>query len=138
MITLSLPDDYLGRLIAKVRGVQAREGEVDEDSGSNAQDDRMIDAVQDTRGDLTLREIAQEIRGLNERQQAELVALLWVGRGDAEPEAWEDTVNMARERQDIPTERYLLTQPLTAEYWSEGAERLGVSVAVDSVERRGD
>jgi hypothetical protein len=134
MITLSFPTDYLGRLIAKVRGVQAREGEVDENSGSNAPDDNMIDAVQDTRGDLSLLEIAQEIRGLNERQQAELVALLWIGRGDAEPEAWEESVEMARERRDTPTERYLLTQPLTAEYWSEGAERLGIAVPVDAVE----
>jgi hypothetical protein len=134
MTTLSLPIDYLGRLVAKVRGVQAREGEVDTDSGSNAPDDKMIDAVQDTPGDLSLLEIAQEIRGLNERQQAELVALLWVGRGDAEPEAWEETVEMARERRDTPTERYLLSQPLTAEYWSEGAERLGIAVPVGTTE----
>ena len=134
MVTLSITSDYLGRLIARVRGLQAREGLVDEDSGSNANDDRMVDAMQDSDEDLSLLEIAQEIRGLNERQQAELVALLWVGRGDAEPEDWEATVETARERRDIPTERYLLTQPLTGEYWSEGAERLGLSIPIDAVE----
>ncbi len=116
MVTLSIPSDYLARLVAKMRGVQAREGEVDLDIGSNAADDRMIDAVQDTRGDLSREEIGREILGLNERQQAELVALLWTGRGDAEPEAWEETVEMARERRDLPTERYLLGQPLAAEH----------------------
>jgi uncharacterized protein DUF3775 len=137
MVTLSIPSDYLARLIAKVRGVQAREGEVDEDSGSNATDDNMIDAVQDSPGDLSRQEVHAEIRGLNERQQAELVALLWTGRGDAEPEAWEDTVSMARERRDTPTDRYLLGQPLVAEYWAEGAERLGLAVTVDTaVEQR--
>jgi hypothetical protein len=124
MVTLSITPEYLGRLIARVRGLQAREGLVDEDSGSNASDDRMVGALQDSDQDLSLVEIAQEIRGLNERQQAELVALLWVGRGDAEPEEWDATV----------TERYLLTQPLTGEYWAEGAERLGVTVPVDTVE----
>ena len=85
MVTLSLPSDYLARLIVKMRGLQAREGEVDVASGSNATDDNMIDAVQETRGDLSREELREEIRGLNERQQAELVALLWTGRGDAEP-----------------------------------------------------
>ena len=103
--TLSLPSDYLARLVAKMRGVEAREAEVDMDIGSNAADDRMIDAVQETAGDLSREEIGREIMGLNERHQAELVALLWTGRGDAEPEAWEETVHMARERRDTPTAR---------------------------------
>jgi hypothetical protein len=133
MVTLSIPSDYLARLVAKMRGVQAREAEVDVDTGSNAADDRMIDAVQETPGDLSREEIGREIMGLNERQQAELVALLWTGRGDAEPEAWEETVEMARERRDIPTERYLLGQPLAAEHWEEGADRLGVSLVGESI-----
>jgi hypothetical protein len=132
MVTLSITPDYLGRLIAKVRGLQAREGLVDEDSGSNASDDRMVGAMQDSNEDLSLLEVAKEIRGLNERQQAELVALVWVGRGDVEPEEWEATVEAARNSRDMPTERYLLTQPLTGEYWAEGAERLGVTVPVDA------
>ena len=133
MVTLSITPDYLGRLIAKVRGLQAREGLVDEDSGSNASDDRMVGAMQDSNEDLSLLEVAKEIRGLNERQQAELVALVWVGRGDVEPEEWEATVEAARNSRDMPTERYLLTQPLTGEYWAEGAERLGVTVPGDTV-----
>ena len=133
MVTLSITPDYLGRLIAKVRGLQAREGLVDEDSGSNASDDRMVGAMQDSNEDLSLLEVAKEIRGLNERQQAELVALVWVGRGDVEPEEWEATVEAARNSRDMPTERYLLTQPLTGEYWAEGAERLGVTVPVATV-----
>ena len=128
MVTLSIPSDYLARLVAKVRGVQAREAEADADTGSNAADDRMVDAVQDTPGDISREEIGREIMGLSERQQAELVALLWTGRGDAEPEAWEETVQMARERKDTPTARYLLGQPLAAEHWEEGAERLGIEL----------
>jgi hypothetical protein len=128
MVTLSIPSDYLARLIVKMRGVQAREAEVDMDTGSNAADDRMIDAVQETPGDLSREEIGSEIMGLNERQQAELVALLWTGRGDAEPEAGDETVQMARERRDTPTTRYLLGQPLAAEHWEEGAERLGIEL----------
>ena len=44
---------YLGRLMARMRGVQGREMAVDEDSGSNPTDDDEIDALQDTPGDLS-------------------------------------------------------------------------------------
>lgn len=136
MVTLSLMTDYLARLVAKTRGIQAQEGEVDVDPGSNPIDDRMIDAVQDTRGDLSREELREEIRGLNDRQQAELVALLWLGRGDFDPEDWESAVGIARDRRDTPTEDYLLSQPLVAELWAEGAERLGIALPVEAIEER--
>jgi hypothetical protein len=126
MTTLSLSSDYLARLILKLRGVQAREGEVDTQPGSNATDDQMIDALQDTRGDLSRAEVQAEIEGLDDRQQAELVALLWLGRGDVEPEEWEETVELARERRTSPASSYLLGQPLVAEHWAEGAMKLAI------------
>jgi hypothetical protein len=55
----------------------------------------MIDPLEDTPDDLSHEEVRDEIRGLDHRQQAELVALAWTGRGDAEPEDWEDTVRFA-------------------------------------------
>lgn len=131
MPTLSLPTDYLARMILKVRGLQAQEGEVDVASGSNPADDRMIDAVQETPGDLTREELREEIGGLNDRQKAELVALLWCGRGDADQEDWEQTVELARERHATPTASYLLGEPLVAEHWAEGAEKLGIDLPVE-------
>ena len=54
---LSLPLDYLAELIVKTRGLQAKEAEVDPDSGSNPVDDKMWDVLQDSRDDLTREEI---------------------------------------------------------------------------------
>lgn len=79
MTTLSLPTDYLARLILKARGLQAQEGEVDASSGSNPTDEGVIDAVQDTPGDLTREELREDIRGLNDRQQAEFGGAALVG-----------------------------------------------------------
>jgi hypothetical protein len=128
--TLSVSSDYLARLVVKTRGLQAREGEVDPHSGSNATDDNVIDALQDTRGDLSRDEVRRELQGLDDRQQAELVALMWIGRGDAEPEEWEQTVELARQLKDGPTPRYLLRHPLVAEHWQEGAAKLGIELAM--------
>jgi hypothetical protein len=76
-VELSIPLDYLVRLIVKTRAVQGREDVVDPDAGSNPIDDQVWDALQDSRGDLTREEVLKEIQGLSEREQAELVALMW-------------------------------------------------------------
>lgn len=123
----SIIPDYLSRLILKVRAIQAREAPVD-GAGSNPTDDNMIDTLQETPGDLSRAEVHEEIEGLDDRQKAELVALLWVGRGDAEPGDWEETVELARERRTGPTSTYLLGQPLVAEHWADGADRIGVDM----------
>jgi hypothetical protein len=61
---------------------------------------------------------------------------VWLGRGDAEPEDWEATVELARERRNTPVARYLLAEPLVAEYLVEGLDKLGLSVPVAEVEER--
>jgi hypothetical protein len=125
---LSVPSDFLAGLVAKIRGIQAKEGMVDPDSGSNPVDDGMIDVLQEDPKDLSREEVHQQIRNLGEREQAELVALMWIGRGDAEPEEWEDTVKLARDLKDGPTPHYLLRHPLVADHWQEGAEKLGIDL----------
>lgn len=123
---LSLTPDYISTLIVKMRAIQGREAPVDEDSGSNGIDDRMADALQDDPSDLSREELREEIRGLGPASQAELVALMWTGRGDAEPEDWNATVQLANERREMPTEDYLLEHPLVAEDWADGLEKLGI------------
>ncbi|MBY0226314.1 MAG: DUF3775 domain-containing protein [Hyphomicrobium sp.] len=124
---MSLPVDYVERLAFKASGVQGREAVTDPDSGSNATDDDMIDALQDTPGDLSRQEIAKEIAGLDDRQQAELVALFWIGRGDFEPEEWEEAIGEALARREVPTPVYLMGQPLLGTMLVEGLERLGLA-----------
>ena len=126
--TLSLTSDYISRLVVKVRGIQSREDITDPDSGSNPTDDNAADMLQDGVGDLSRMEVLKELAGLNEQQQAELVALMWVGRGDAEPEEWEETVQLAKDLKEQPTPRYLIGHPLLAEHWDEGAEKIGIDL----------
>jgi hypothetical protein len=127
---LSLPLDELAQLIVTMRGVQAKEGEVDPASGSNPTDDKMWGVLQDDKSDLTRQEIRDRIQGLGETEQAELVALMWIGRGDAEPEEWEATVQLAQQLKEGPTSRYLLRHPLVGEHIEEGAARLGIELPI--------
>ena len=126
MPELSIPTDVMRELITRTRAIQGREAEVDPDPGSNPSDDKAIDAIQEAPDDLTRTEVLNVIRDLHVDQKAELVALLWLGRGDAEPAEWEETLKLAADQREVAPERYLLSQPLVAEHWAEGLERLGV------------
>ena len=70
-------------------------------------------------------EVVEEIQGLTARQRAELVALR-LGRGDGEPEEWNELLARTIERREVPTENYLLDHPQLAEHWLDGMERLGL------------
>ena len=132
MATLSIDPDYLRRLILKVRSFMGKEAMEVPDEGSNPTDDEMpSSALQEEGDDLSREEVVEEIRGLEPRQQAELVALMWLGRDEGEPEEFEDLVRQAAERREVPTENYLLDHPLVAEHWLEGMERLGLGGLVE-------
>ena len=132
MPELSLDADYLRRLIVKVRSFMGKEDTDLPDEASNPTDDDMPSAVlQDEDEDLSREEVVEEIRGLEPRQQAELVALMWLGRDEGDPEDFEDFVNQALERREVATEDYLLDHPLVAEHWLEGMDRLGLGGLVE-------
>jgi hypothetical protein len=99
MAELSIDPDYLRHLIVKVRSFMAKEDTDLPNDGSNPIDDDIpLGALQDEEGDLSREEVIEEIQGLTPRQRAELVALMWLGRGDGEPEEWNDLVAHAFER----------------------------------------
>jgi len=127
MATLSIDPGYLRRLVVKVRSFMGKEATEVPDEGSNPTDDEMpSSALQDEGDDLSREEVVEEIRGLEPRQQAELVALMWLGRDEGAPEEFEGLVRLALERREVPTEDYLLDPPLVAEHWLDGMERLGL------------
>lgn len=82
-----------------------------------------------------MQELAAEISGLDEQEQAELVALMWLGREDSGREEWDSPVDLAVERGEGPTNRYLLDPPLLPEYWPNGLERLGEGALASGAEK---
>ena len=124
MDELSLNPEFLRELILRLRAVMAQEDEVSPNSGSNPTDDEGAATLQDTPDNLSRAELTMAIEDLEPDQQAELVALMWVGRGDMEPEEWEEAVTLAADRHDGSTAEYLLTHPHVADYLDEGIDRL--------------
>ena len=124
MDELTLSPGFLRSLILKLRAVMAQEEEVSPDSGSNPTDDERSATLQDSPDNLTRAEIEAEIEDLEPDQQYELVALMWIGRGDMEPDDWEEALVLAEERHERSTASYLLAHPHVADHLEEGVDLL--------------
>jgi len=123
MDELTLSPKFLQNLILRTRALMAEDAATSDDEG-NFVDDKDPAVPRYDVADYTLAELAGEIEDLEPDQQAELVALMWIGRGDMDPDEWEAAVQLAVERQEGPTSDYLLAHPLLAEHWDEGLDRL--------------
>ncbi|MFO7921504.1 DUF3775 domain-containing protein [Rhodobacteraceae bacterium W635] len=71
-----------------------------------------------------------ELRGfvetLNEDEQAEVVAVMWVGRGSFEAEDLAEALATARNEATTPTADYLIGTPHMADHLEAGLEALGI------------
>lgn len=134
MPQLRLKSDYVEMLIYKLRALMVKEDTDLDDVGGNPSDDERPATLQEQPDDLARDEVVAEIQGLDPEEQAELVALMWLGRGDAEVEEWSALVAQAQERAETPAEDYLLGHPHVADHLAEGLDKLGLGGAVDEVE----
>lgn len=75
----------------------------------------------------TRSELHDFIAGLNEDEQASLVAVMWIGRDSFEPSELVEAIRTARIERTIPTEDYLMGEPRLADLLEAGLEGLGIS-----------
>jgi len=127
MPELTISPEKVGFLIEKARQFDVKEAAADPDSGSNPADDDMIDVLEDDGRDPVAREIAGFIEALSEDEQIDLVALMWLGRGDGTIDEWKDLRQQATEARSDPTARYLLGEPMLGDLLAEGLGEFGLS-----------
>jgi hypothetical protein len=113
-ISAAINDDY----------ADGSEHEVELDG--NSRDNHHHDGLAEEKTDnLTAEELRQLIEDLNVDEAAELIALMWIGRGDYSADEWNEAVNEARQRGNRRTSKYLLGMPLLGDWLEEGLEALG-------------
>lgn len=100
---------------------------VDADSGSNPTDGRAVDVLEDRADDSLQDEFTEFVEGLNDDEQLDLVALMWVGRGTYTPRQWKEARRVAAEEATHSTSEYLLGTALLADYLEDGLYQLGYS-----------
>jgi len=114
-------------VIAKARAFDVQEAADEEDSGSNASDDDFRSVLVESADDPTYSEVKAFIDALNEDEQAELVALAWLGREDYAVSEWEQAVADATDRHTGVSSDYLLGMPLLADYLEAGLSQFEMS-----------
>ena len=124
---LAISPEKVDAILCKARQFDVKDVVTDPDSGSNASDDAMLSILEDHTDDPAQAELAALIRGLNEDEQIDLVALTWLGRGDGELEDWQDIRAEAARAHNKRTAEYLLGIPLLGDYLEEALAQFGHS-----------
>ncbi len=131
---LTIDPDTVRSFILKARAVSSgvsddyddgheHEVEVDGLLSDSHQHDGLAEEEEE---DLTAEELRELIDDLNVDESAELVALVWVGRGDYDASEFLTAVENARGSATQKTSKYLLGMPMLGDWLEEGLEAIGV------------
>ena len=133
---LQIEPEIVYFLVLKSREFDEKDVPGEEEDPDAAPGDTMIErGMRYFDDDPVAQEIKDTIDCLNDDQQADLVALTWIGRGDFTADDWGEAVRLALERKTGPTSEYLLGTPLLGDYLEEGLTQLGFTV--EDLEPRG-
>lgn len=124
---LDLNPDIVCYIINLAHEFHAKEEVVLPEEPFSPSDDWALQALAAHADDSTYAELRMAIADLEPDQQASLVALMWLGRGDFEVSEWQDALNEATREATARTAEYLLATPLVADYLAEGLNQLGYS-----------
>lgn len=123
---LTIPLSTVAWIILKAREFDVKEGSTDNESDGS---DNPMSVLEDREDDPAQDELTNWISDLNVQEQAELVALFWLGRDDGDADDYSDLLAQAQGQQGTGTARYLLGSPLLGDYLEEGLEKLGIDTS---------
>ena len=134
---LTIAPDTVRLFIEKAKAISAAVNEDYTDGaehevelGDDARDNHHHDGLAEEKTeDLTTQELRQLINDLNVDEAAELIALMWIGRGDYEAVEFPEAAAEARRRGDRKAAKYLLGRPMLGDWLEEGLEAIGVTPA---------
>ena len=126
---LAIPLEKLAFIVAKAREFDAEVPvEPDAATGSDPPDDDERQVLLDTPDNPTEQELRDAIDGLGVLERQEVLALMWLGRGDYDAESWPEALRQAGDTTNQNLTDYLVGTPLLGDYLEEGASALGLSL----------
>lgn len=117
---LNINSDTVCRLITLAREFHAQEEVVIPEEPGNPSGDWAQQILASHEDDSSFREFRSIVLDMEPEHQFQLVALMWVGRGDFDLEEWEDAVIYAKECASVNTANYLIAHPMLADYLIDG------------------
>jgi len=124
---LNIPPVQLAYIVEKARAFDAETAPVDTDPDSNPSDDNEVAILEATADNPIQQELSAALNALDDEQRIEILALMWLGRGDFDRSEWRAALAQAREIHNAHETSYMLATPLLADYLEEGIAALGSS-----------
>ena len=121
---LNINSETVCYLIERAREFQIQDGgSLFDESGGDS--DEMGRGSSTESLDPAFRDFKSTMADLEPDQQVELVALMWLGRGDFSIEEWPQALQQAGDSWNRRTAEYLIGTPLLADYLLEGLQAHG-------------
>jgi hypothetical protein len=122
---LNIGLDKVQDIVLKARAFDQEDFPDEPDPGSDAETAENREERLDEGDDPTEAELKELIDDLNDDEVVDLIALVWIGRGDFGIEDLGEARELARERHQGSSSRYLMGIPTLAEYLVEGVAAAG-------------
>lgn len=122
---LNVNSETVCRLIALAHVFHAKEAVVIPQEPTSPSDDWALQVLADHGGDEVFQEFKSIIDDLEPDQQQQVVALLWLGRGDAGLDDWAALLEQASDAWNERTAEYLIAHPFLADHLQEGLDLHG-------------
>jgi Protein of unknown function (DUF3775) len=136
--TITMPIETLALIIAKARAMPD-----DEDASVDSGDDEealdedeeaamlAADEGEPEDEDLDDDELTELLASLSDQDLVELLALMWVGRGEFDLDSWDGAVSKARDIGDEDALTHLLSTDDLGDLLEDGLTQLGYAVVVE-------
>jgi hypothetical protein len=122
---LNIGLDKVQDIVLKAREFDLEEFEDDPDPGADSDVAENREDRLDEGDDPTEAELRELIDDLNDDEVVDLIALVWIGRGDFGIDELGEARELARERHQGSSSKYLMGIPTLAEYLVEGVAVAG-------------
>lgn len=124
---LDLNPDTVCFIIDKAREFHAKEEVSIPEVPNSPADDWALQVLADHQDDLSYQELYAVLVDLEPDQRYQLLALMWLGRGDYTLEEWSEAVAEAEDNYSEYLMESLIATPFVADYLTEGLELMGYS-----------
>jgi len=125
--TLAISPEKAFYVIVKARAFDEKVEASDLGGGSNPTDDLDVDVLEDRSDDPGFEELMSALQALNEDELLDLIALVWLGRGDFTFDEWSEARRQADDMPHKHIPRYLVETPLLGDYLEEALAQFGHS-----------
>jgi len=125
---LNIGLDKIQDIVLRARAFEEEVFPDDPDPGDHPEAAQNREDQLDEGDDPTEGELRDLIDDLNDEEVIDLIALVWIGRGDFGKEEIGEARELAKERHQGSSSTYLMGIPTLAEYLSEGLAVVGYDI----------